>query len=82
MHHWRSEGSYRRASCSEDSGNTKHDEEFRGRSRSMDDAVKKPVLTDCETTYRIYNKILKEGMLKMMILFVYFYCIRMSIRNL
>lgn len=62
VHHWRSEGGYgRRNSCSED-GNGKIDEEFRGRSKSLDGASKKrPIIGDCEATYRIYDSILKEG---------------------
>lgn len=59
--HWKSEGGYRRASCSEDSTTCKLEEEFRGRSKSLDGTFKKKVLTDCEATYRIYESILKEG---------------------
>lgn len=61
--HWKSEGGYRRASCSEDSTTSKPEEEFRGRSKSLDGTFKKKVLTDCEATYRIYESILKEGIL-------------------
>lgn len=62
MHHWRSEGGYRRASCSEDSPRKgQDDDEFRERSKSLDGAVKRPQVSECEATYRIYNTILKEG---------------------
>lgn len=62
VHHWRSEGGYgRRNSCSEDGGSAK-EEEFRGRSKSLDGASKRTVkISDCEATYRIYDSILKEG---------------------
>ncbi|KAF7270090.1 hypothetical protein GWI33_016921 [Rhynchophorus ferrugineus] len=56
--HWRSENGYRRSSCSE----SEADDSFRGRSKSLDCNTKRPVVaTDCESTYRIYNTILKEG---------------------
>lgn len=61
MHHWRSEGSGRRNSCSEN-GASDSDEQFRSRSKSLDCNTKKPLFTDCEQTYRIYDTILKEGM--------------------
>lgn len=61
VHHWRSDGGYRRASCSEDSPNSKPDD-FRERSKSLDACTKRPAISDCEATYRIYNNILKEGM--------------------
>lgn len=62
VHHWRSEGGYRRASCSEDSPRKEQEEdEFRERSKSLDGAVKRRQISDCEATYRIYNTILKEG---------------------
>lgn len=62
VHHWRSEGGYRRASCSEDSPRKGQEEdEFRERSKSLDGAVKRPQVSECEATYRIYNTILKEG---------------------
>lgn len=35
--------------------------EFRSRSKSLDDGNKRRVLSDCETTYRIYDTIVKEG---------------------
>lgn len=60
MHHWRSEGSGRRNSCSE-SGVNDNDDQFRTRSKSLDCSVKRPEFSDCEGTYRIYEKILKEG---------------------
>lgn len=56
---WRSEGGYRRASCSEDNP-SKEQDEFRERSKSLDGAIRRPI-SDCEATYRIYNRILKEG---------------------
>lgn len=61
VHHWRSEGGYgRRNSCSEDSGSK--EEEFRGRSKSLDGSSKRiPAIGDCEATYRIYDSILREG---------------------
>lgn len=63
VHHWRSEGGYRRASCSEDSPRKgQEDDEFRERSKSLDGTTKRPQVSDCEATYRIYNTILKQGM--------------------
>lgn len=62
MHHWRSDGSGRRNSCSE-SGPGNSDDPFRSRSKSLDCNTKKPVHRDCEETYRIYETILKEGRL-------------------
>lgn len=59
VHNWRSENGYRRNSCSE-SGNNPGDD-FRERSKSLDCNIKRPALSDCESTYRIYNTILKEG---------------------
>lgn len=59
---WRNEHSYRRASCSEDSS-IKPEDEFRGRSKSLDGTFKKKILSDCEATYRIYESILREGTL-------------------
>lgn len=35
--------------------------EFRSRSKSLDDGNKRRNITDCETTYRIYDTIVKEG---------------------
>lgn len=35
--------------------------EFRGRSRSLGTERTRRILDDCESTYKIYNKILKEG---------------------
>lgn len=60
VHNWRSSESYRRNSCSEDNSPTESD--FRGRSKSLDCHVRRPNVSDCEATYRIYNTILKEGM--------------------
>jgi len=34
---------------------------FRSRSKSLDVTMSRKVLDDCESTYKIYNKILKEG---------------------
>jgi 5'-AMP-activated protein kinase, regulatory gamma subunit len=34
---------------------------FRSRSKSLDVTISRKVLDDCESTYKIYNKILKEG---------------------
>jgi 5'-AMP-activated protein kinase, regulatory gamma subunit len=34
---------------------------FRSRSKSLDVTISRRVLDDCESTYKIYNKILKEG---------------------
>lgn len=34
---------------------------FRSRSKSLDVTMSRRVLDDCESTYKIYNKILKEG---------------------
>jgi hypothetical protein len=34
---------------------------FRSRSKSLDVTISRKVLDDCEATYKIYNKILKEG---------------------
>ncbi|KAF2883109.1 hypothetical protein ILUMI_23064, partial [Ignelater luminosus] len=62
VHHWRSEGGYRRSSCSEDEPK-REEEEFRGRSKSLDgNTVRRKAygVADCETTYRIYDTILKE----------------------
>ena len=36
-------------------------ENFRSRSKSLDVTASKKILDDCESTYKIYNKILKEG---------------------
>lgn len=37
-------------------------ENFRSRSKSLDvNLTRRKVLDDCEATYKIYNKILKEG---------------------
>lgn len=65
MHNWRSGdganalyGRDRRSSCSEESPK---EEEFRGRSKSLDCNTKPKNLSDCEATYRIYNTIMKEG---------------------
>lgn len=59
VHNWKTDGNYnRRNSCLED-GN-KLDEDFRGRSKSLDGTSRKRVV-DCESTYRIYDTILKEG---------------------
>ncbi|CAH0557201.1 unnamed protein product [Brassicogethes aeneus] len=60
VHNWRSEGGYRRNSCSSDDAPSPT-EDFRGRSKSLDCQVKRPHFSDCEATYRIYNSILKEG---------------------
>lgn len=71
MHHWRSEGGYRRASCSEDSPRKGQEEdEFRERSKSLDGAVRRPQVSECEATYRIYNTILKEGTCTLLFLFM------------
>lgn len=66
VHHWRS--SERRASCSEDNKNSVYcdnnndGDEFRERSKSLDaNFVHNRVLSDCESTYRIYDSILREG---------------------
>lgn len=34
---------------------------FRSRSKSLDVSMSRRILDDCESTYKIYNKILKEG---------------------
>jgi 5'-AMP-activated protein kinase, regulatory gamma subunit len=39
-------------------------ENFRSRSKSLDVTMSRRILDDCESTYKIYNKILKEGNLK------------------
>lgn len=36
-------------------------ENFRSRSKSLDVNISRKVLDDCESTYKIYNKILREG---------------------
>lgn len=36
-------------------------ENFRSRSKSLDVTVSRRILDDCESTYKIYNRILKEG---------------------
>lgn len=59
VHHWRSENGYRRNSCGDGSNNGA--DEFRERSKSLDCNTKRPAVSDCESTYRIYNAILKEG---------------------
>lgn len=59
MTHWISERGNRRSSCSDDGSKTV-EEEFRGRSQSLDGAVRRGI-SDCEATYRIYESILKEG---------------------
>lgn len=64
MHNWRSGDGFgrdRRSSCSEDT--PKQEEQFRGRSKSLDCYSKPKNHSDCEATYRIYNTILKEGMM-------------------
>nr|CAH7751333.1 unnamed protein product [Callosobruchus chinensis] len=65
VQHWRSEGGYRRNSCNETKGGEEEDQ-FRARSKSLDYTLKRPTsrtpaLQDCESTYRIYDTILKEG---------------------
>lgn len=56
----------RRTSCLLDvPGNGDPDKDptaFRTRSRSLDDGNRKPP-SDCETTYRIYDQILQQGMI-------------------
>ena len=66
VHNWRSDSSYRRNSCTEN-GN-KYEDDFRSRSKSLDAATGKRVLSDCETTYRIYDAILKEGRLTVIVI--------------
>lgn len=63
MHNWRSDVSGRRNSCSESSAGSS-DDQFRSRSKSLDCSTKRPAFSDCESTYRIYETILKEGTLK------------------
>lgn len=61
MTHWRSEGSARRNSLSDNSAGDEEDQ-FRGRSKSLDCNTKRPAyVRDCEATYRIFDAILKEG---------------------
>ena len=36
-------------------------ENFRSRSKSLDVQSSRKILDDCEATYKIYNRILKEG---------------------
>lgn len=36
-------------------------ENFRSRSKSLDVTMSRRILDDCESTYKIYNRILKEG---------------------
>lgn len=60
VNNWISERGARRSSCSEDSS-PKPEDEFRGRSKSLDGTIKRPI-RDCESTYRIYDSILREGM--------------------
>jgi hypothetical protein len=36
-------------------------ENFRSRSKSLDVNISRKILDDCESTYKIYNRILKEG---------------------
>ena len=36
-------------------------ENFRSRSKSLDVTYQRKILDDCESTYKIYNRILKEG---------------------
>lgn len=66
VHIWRNSNhidNYRRNSCSNSYNKYGTDDEFRGRSKSLDCATKRPIyLSDCESTYRIYDKILLEGM--------------------
>ena len=38
-----------------------HIDNFRLRSKSLDVSMSRRILDDCESTYKIYNKILKEG---------------------
>lgn len=59
VNNWISERGARRSSCCEDSS-PKADEEFRGRSKSLDGTIKRPI-RDCESTYKIYESILREG---------------------
>lgn len=40
-------------------------EQFRNRSKSLDVPQTKKIVDDCESTYRIYNTILKEGNIQM-----------------
>ena len=54
-------GHIRRQSESQDSPKEK-EEEFRNRSQSLDGSMRPPTLeSDCETTYRIYESILRQG---------------------
>lgn len=54
-------GHIRRQSECQDTPREK-EEEFRNRSQSLDGASKPPILEpDCETTYRIYESILRQG---------------------
>ncbi|GJQ70364.1 hypothetical protein Trydic_g22796 [Trypoxylus dichotomus] len=59
VNNWISERGARRSSCSEDSS-PKPDDEFRGRSKSLDGTIKRPI-RDCESTYKIYDSILREA---------------------
>lgn len=61
VNNWISERGGRRSSCSEDVP-PKAEDEFRGRSKSLDGAIKRPIIRDCASTYRIYDSILREGM--------------------
>lgn len=36
-------------------------EKFRSRSKSLDVNISRKILDDCESTYKIYNRILREG---------------------
>lgn len=38
-----------------------HQENFRSRSKSLDVTMSRRILNDCESTYKIYDRILKEG---------------------
>lgn len=63
MSSWRADGGGRRNSCSvsEEKHSHKEEEEFRGRSKSLDGQATRRKISDCEATYRIYDRILKEG---------------------
>lgn len=42
-------------------------EHFRSRSKSLDVNVKQKILGDCDATYKVFDKIVKEGIVVLMI---------------
>uniref|UniRef100_A0A0C9RVW0 Prkag2_1 protein n=1 Tax=Fopius arisanus TaxID=64838 RepID=A0A0C9RVW0_9HYME len=66
-HFGRRLGHIRRQSECQDTAKMKKEDEFRNRSQSLDGGMRMPlpkIDSDCETTYRIYESILRQGALR------------------